>query len=395
MSKLIPAVTLMLFGAISVIAQPTEGSGTLPQPLTKALSQAKVDQKSVLLEIFSYNSVESKLLRDNILTNAAVKEAIGDHWLIAAFELEREPELCSRYRINRAPTLLLLRADGTEIDRLAGDIKSNSLVALLTAGASGQSPLDAMVSLAATADAPIEAHVKLADAYLKRSQLESAVGELAICLDLAMASGSNRKSLHYVVNRLAFLCPTVPAAQEALLSRRDRLGNEPSPKLDTVQLLFTLNEALNVPERNLEYYLRLPIRSHLRRHLFAKVFPQLVQAQHYTEAAGTIDLETYVNSAYLMRGAAGSDTVPGHDRLEKYARNRLVATATAAVEALLATDALEKAKRIAGRLIETYDSSDTRQRLCEAARRSSASSAVNYISWVEAYPATKEPDTAK
>lgn len=395
-----PAKTLLilscalLVAAVSPAAEQATTSKVLPPALSAACTRAGIENKTVMLEFFSYNSVESKMLRDNVLTNPAVKELTDKSWVSVSCEMERDPELRKRFGITRAPTLLLLRADGVEIDRLAGYPKPDELVRVLKAAGEGKSVLDDLIATAKQSEAGVDAHLALADAYLKRSRTASAADELLICLDRATAHGPDRKYLKIVLSRLAILAPTNPPALETMRTRRDTLEKAETPKPDDVQVLFAFNEALKEPERSVDFYLRLSVDNPLRQQLFGSIFLQLVETQHYAEAMGTIDLETYVNNAYLRQNAGLTHDEEGHghseaahERMEKLARERVINLATAAVQAMLATDRLEKAKRIAGRLLETYEGKDARQLLTQAAQRSGAKSASDFSSWIQStYP---------
>lgn len=406
MTKIILIFYCILLGTtLAPAAESMPIANGLAATFTAACNQAAKEGKGVLLEFFSYNSVESKMLRDNVLASPAVKVLTDKSWILVSSELERDSALRGRFAVAHAPTLILLRSDGTEVDRLVGYAQPDELVRALKAAGEGKSLLDELIANANNPTTSLEAHLALAAAYFKRGQSATALAELTTCLDRATAQGPDRKFLKIILTRLAALGATQPAALDALRTRRDTLEKTPTLPSDSVLVLIAFNDVLKEPNRSVDFYLKLPVESPLRQQLFSAIFLQLVETQHYSEATGTIDLETYINNTYPRTNAVVHDhdshelSTAMRERMEQQARQRVIDVTGAAVQALLATDRLEKAKRVTGRLLETYDGKDARSGLTQAIQRSAARSANDFSAWLQAtYPEKAEaqlPLTAK
>jgi Thioredoxin-like len=387
-------LTLVLLTGRSMAGE----TGAVPQNVATAMGKASEAKKNVLIEFFSYNSVESKMVRDNVLANPQVVPVLAEKVILVSVEQEKEKELSQRYGISRAPALVLISPEGKEIDRLLGNRTPEELLRLLQGRSGDKASVSELVAKAANPDAGVEAHLALADAFNRSGKVDQALSELTVCLDRSMASGPDRKYLKYVLTRLASLAVSYPQVQETLRARRDALEKNPAVKVDGVHVFFAINEALKEPNRNVDYYLKLSADSALRQQLFPAVFLQLVEARRYAEATGMVDLETFVNNAYPRQNVGHAHEHDGHDhneaaqeRGEQMTSKRVIDVTAAAVQALLATDHLEKAKRLTGRLLETYDTSETRQRLTQAAQRSGAKTAVDFTTWAQiAYPVKSE-----
>jgi tetratricopeptide (TPR) repeat protein len=371
----------------------------LPAALAAACTRAGAENKTVMLEFFSYNSVESKMLRDNVLASPVVKAITDKRWVLVSFEWEREPALREFFGITRAPALVLVRSDGTEIDRLAGYPSPEELVRVLQGAGGGKTEVAQLLEKTQAPNAGLESHLDLATAYSKRGNYAQAAAEYVTCLDRVTAPGPDQKYLKLVLARLSALAQAHPPVLEAMRTRRDALEKEPTLKPDLALVLFAFNDALKESNRNADFYLKLPADSIQRQQLFAAVFLQLVETQHYTEATGTIDLESFVNSLYPQSTTAGhtheGPDKTGHDHMAKVSRQRVVDITGAAVQALLATDRLEKAKRLSGRLLETFDGKATRQHLDHAAQRSAGKTTAEFIAWLQAHPMSSMPVSEK
>ena len=366
----------------------------MPPSVTVAMGKAAEAKKNVLLEFFSYNSVESKMVRDNVLASPNVKPVLKELVILIPVEHEKEKDLCLRYGISRVPALVLITPEGKEIDRLLGSRAPEELLRLLRDHGGDMTSVSGLMAKAAKRDAGAEAHLALANAFNMSGKEDQALGEISMSLDMAAEPGPDRKYLKMVLTQMASLAKHMPQMQEALQSRRDALERNRALTVDGASVLFAYNEAMKEQTRNVDYYLMLSPDNPLRRQIFPLVFVQLVEAKHYTEATSQTDLEMFVANYYPSQAAHSHNHMEeGHnagaqEQWEKQIQQRLAGVASAAVQALLATDRLEKAKKIAGRLLETYDTPEIRRWIEQAAQRSASQGAANFTTWLQAaYPA--------
>jgi hypothetical protein len=358
-----------------------------------ASQQAKAQERLLVLEFFSYNAAESKMLRDIVLGAASVKELLAEKFIVVPIQVERQAELCRRYGVTRPGVLVVTRADGTELDRLGGRMSPDRFLELLQAGLSGHSNLDPLVKRASAAEAGVEAHFALGQAYAQRRQSELALREFTWCLEQGplLDPKGYRKHLPVLLARMGALSAELPAAKTVLEDQREkaRQAVAASPTAVGYQVLFKFNTALKQSGQNTEAYLGLPANAPLRAQLFGNVFASLVEQRRYREAATAVDLETFVGRTYpLVPDECNEPTEVGakhdHDHQALH-RQRIAELTVPAVEALLGAGFPEKARRVAGRALDFDGGRYLRVRLIEGAQRAATTDASTFVDWVKAY----------
>src|SRR6187397_2698165 len=111
-------LTAFLLLAIAGLA-PAEGPF---QDLTldQALAAAKRDQKVVMIDWFTTWCGPCKKLDATTWKDAEVLAWLGAKAVALKIDAEKEVELAKKHRIGAYPTMLFLKADGSEIDRIVG-----------------------------------------------------------------------------------------------------------------------------------------------------------------------------------------------------------------------------------------------------------------------------------
>jgi hypothetical protein len=369
-----------------------------PQAATVANEQSK--QKGLLLSFISYNTVESKMAHDQLAADPAVKALSEKHFMLTTYVEGRDIVPTARYQVIKYPTLIATQADGTEIDRLVGYTRSSETLAFLESASKGQSGLAALVEKNSSADALFEDRLKLADALIKRGKYTDATRELTTSLERSSAptAKDERKYLKMILARLASLGEREPSALEAIRARRDALEKSLSPHFpEPMTVVFAFNEALKQPERNVDLYLRLPVESPLRERLFPAIFIPLVAKQKYQEANDSVDLESFVNSAYPKQApkpSAAKVGVPPSGHAHADHSQRIIELTVAAVETTLGTGQLEKAKRLAGRAMDAFTDKSLAPRLELASSRAATPAAQEFTTWLATISPASNPATS-
>lgn len=380
-------------------------SGSSPASFGAACQQAAASQKLVALEFFSEMSAESQILRDRTLSQPKIAQLLAEKFVFVSLEQKENEALAQKYEINRFPTVVLIKTDGTEIDRMGRWGNATQFEAFLRNGLQGRSEISELTQRVKAASDSVSAHLALADAYMRRNQETEALQEYRWCME----HGQEINNWEYLQNSkklirgLVSLRVHTPAAKVALHDFRKRVDAECQikPGRERYLVLFSCNEALREPNRNLDLYRALPATSPLRGQLLASIFPELIRRRMYKDAVSALDLEDFVNAAYIpitMRvpGKLDDQTEPSSEPKESVSdgngtiKSSLLDRAVAAVEALLATGQMAKAQRIAGRVLDSDDSRLLRIRLLEAGRRSGVAEIDAFSRWVKAYNLPEE-----
>jgi thioredoxin-like negative regulator of GroEL len=362
--------------------------------LDSSLTQAAAEKKAVLVEFFSYNSVDSKRLRDTVLSHDKVKAVINDHYVFARVQIEHAAALKTRYGITKVPTLLSLRADGTELDRAVGMVKVDTLLSLLEGAAKGEPELARLEKAVQEKGSDFKARLALADAYVVRKNWEPAVQQYLFCITSEEHEAGQHALHHAALNKLLRLVASEPQAATlpSIRAYRDTLDqNAAKANPAEISALMSLNSALGESGKNIDLYTKLenPLA---RQRLFSEVFIPLVNARRYQEAVSAVDLESMVNALYAHESrsagtastASQAQTAPRQNNHVTAQRAKIGAWTSAAVEALLATNQRRVAQRLAGRLLETFPEQQGQGALLkEAAKRSGAADTDAFVRWLD------------
>ena len=98
----------------------------IPEPIAGALARAKSGGQLVLVDFYADWCVPCRILEADVIPDPRVQHALAGFVLIKV-DTDRFPGAATSYGINVMPTLLVLDADGLELDRIAGKIETKSL----------------------------------------------------------------------------------------------------------------------------------------------------------------------------------------------------------------------------------------------------------------------------
>jgi hypothetical protein len=293
-------------------------------------------------------------------------------------DAEKQVELAKRYQINAYPTLLLLKPDGTEVDRLVGFREAavfvgefNKLLAMAVAGKSGL----AQAKEAMTQADPDEArpHFELAQKLARAGNSEEALKELLWCWDEGKKDPDFTSTRSTRVSQeLASLARSYPPAKEAMTVRRDQArervlaGKGGSAQ---VQDLIALNRVLREDDDSLAVFGQLPVEDRRRVTFSIYLFDQLVEKQRYADALLGRRLET---AAMLLENAKSRAQQIAARMGEEAAQGVLKASLRSTarfVEALAGAGRLDEARALADKILAVDASEETRTLLREHVTR--------------------------
>lgn len=96
--------------------------------LNSALEEAQKSNKSIFIDFYTVWCSACQQLDKNTLSDPAVKEKLNKNYVSVKIDIDKNPELASKYKIYGIPTLVFLNPDGSETKRIEGYIDSNSLL---------------------------------------------------------------------------------------------------------------------------------------------------------------------------------------------------------------------------------------------------------------------------
>lgn len=339
-------------------------------PIAGACAQAGAANHLVLVTLISYDNLVSKNLEENVLAAPAVQAVIREHY--QSVRLVRGPAseaVIKQYGVSKYPTVLLLRPDGTEVDRLVGYQAPEAFAARLKTIAEGKDEFPQLQAAVADPKAGVEPRLRLASALMRRARNEEALVQLRWCAEKGpkVDHGGYVRSYRRLFLVYGELSRSMPAARSQLKATRDELESVIKP-FDMVWTgsTFACNEALQQPGRNLDLYDKLPAHSPLRQTMFPDIFLTLVEARRYKQANEVRDLTAMIDESLRAQTKDGASASGSQ---HKFVRSIAYHWAIAATEVYLAVGGPEKARAMAETALRMADDEPTRTALKQAAHR--------------------------
>ena len=353
-----------------------------------ASKKAAQTGKIVLVDFYTTWCAPCRLLDKRTWTDAEVIKVLREKTVALRMDAEKETELAKRYAIEAYPTVLLLKPDGTELDRLVGYRDPKTFLADFDAALKGRDAATRAQEKRPSAGTndPM-ARMESASSLAAKGHDAQALEEYLWCFD----HGSEARpsfalmQVSVLLDRLKDLASRYPAAQRALESRRDARQTKLLSGTTDRQLateLVRLNEALGQKERNLAVFGRLPVGSPARDAVISLLINQLLDAKRYADVLGGTD----GNDAFAQQVVLFNDMVDGLNpknpdkRLyEESYRRSTVTWGAHFFQALAGLNKNQQARELAQQMLKFDDSAATRSTLTEAATRAGNAELAQYL----------------
>ncbi|MCX6954699.1 MAG: thioredoxin family protein [Verrucomicrobia bacterium] len=346
-----------------------------------ATQAAAKEGKLVFIDFYTTWCEPCKRLDALTWTDAEVGRLVGEKAVALKLDAEKEgKDLAKRYKIAAYPTLLLLKADGTEVDRIVGFSEPAKFIPNFTASVAGKTTLTRAIEAAAAVPAggkeEVQAHYDLGRTLARNGREADALVEYLWCYDdgmlqVASFSGVRNSSL---LSSIADLGRKYPPALEALSARRDQA--EAAMMADAADRrapmdFASLNGALKDNARTLAVFDQLPTNDRRRDVLLVRVYDLLIKDRRYDDAAKARPLEKIEqafdqNLTMMARMASNPRPAGMADPFPQY----VVQTTVKNIEVLIGSGQIAAAQSLGKRLLDKVDGSDAaRKQLAEAAAR--------------------------
>jgi thiol-disulfide isomerase/thioredoxin len=259
-----------------------------------AREKAAAENKIVFIDFYTTWCGPCKELDATTWRDAAVVALLTEKVVSLKIDAEKERDLARRYKVNAYPTLLLIKPDGTEIDRLVGYRNAAKFTEEFSAGLAGKTALqrarDAVTNAANEHDR-VQARYRLGNELARSDRPDEALVEYLWCFDEGMVQVRSFTGVRvsFLLGSLGRLAAVHPPAKSALMERRDRakaafLAGDPSEALD----LAALNDAVHESAANLEILDSLPAADPRRSPFVQRLFSQLLTAKRYPDLVGEL-----------------------------------------------------------------------------------------------------------
>jgi thioredoxin-like negative regulator of GroEL len=356
----------------SCLAQAQEQSKLFSTDMTfeTALKQAAEHKKIVFIDFFTTWCGPCKTLDRTTWQDARVISLLREKAIALKIDAEKQVALAQRYQVDAYPTLLLLKPDGSIIDRLVGYRDATKFISEFNAALDGKTSLiraqDAVASAANSGgESSVQARYQLAQTLAQTGKHAEALKEYLWLFDDGMKRepgfGGVRDS--FLLSSIASLGREYPPALTALRERRDTAqaqleagGRDLLAAMDFARI----NGALNDEPRSLALFDNLPATSPARKVLGRFIFDQLLTSRRYADALGARPMEEFTRQFDMTTtrfwGDGASKFTP---EMRKQMQSYCIEDAAKQIEALAGAGKLDDARQLIKRLRALDDTQAT------------------------------------
>jgi thiol-disulfide isomerase/thioredoxin len=322
--------------------------------------RASAEQKVLFVDFYTTWCGPCKMLDQSTWQDAAVIDLLRTKAVAIKIDAEKEKTLAEHYKVSAYPTLLLLKPDGTEIDRLVGYREPKVFIAEFTDSLAGKTALvraREAVANATTDENRAQARFDLGRTLASKGQYEEALAEFLWCFDSGMENTHlTGVRVSFLLSDIASLGRNFPPALTALHERRDKAlasAKAPDSGRNTLIDLAALNRTLKEDSKTLAFFDQLPAGDRRRNTLGLILFPQLLADKRYADAAKAQPYDS-IKQAFLFTRQVESGFDPSRRQMfHDYQMHRLAEE----IEMLAGSGQIAEAKEFLTMVI-TYDHSD-------------------------------------
>jgi thiol-disulfide isomerase/thioredoxin len=343
-----------------------------------ASKEAAKSGKIVLVDFYTTWCGPCKMLDKNTWTDAAVIQLLQQKTVALRIDAEKEAALSKRYKIEAYPSVLLIKPDGTEIDRLVGYREPKTFIEDFNAALGGKDSISrAKDKLMAAGTNDPSARMQFGAALAQKGRDAEALAEYLWCFDHGLEASPSFSGVRvsFLLSNIKNLAAHYPPAGKALEIRRDeRQAKVEAGATDTQTImdLISLNNTLDQKEKNFAVFDRLPAGNQGRDTILMLYADQFLEAKRYADVLQGTDgkpaFKKAVDRFDKMLASVGKDN-PMRERMEEMMRQMTVKAGAHSFEALAGLKRNQDGKELAGQILKFDSSPATHTLLAEAAKR--------------------------
>ena len=335
-----------------------------------ACAKAKVADRIVVVDFFTDWCGPCKKLDRTTWLDEKVVAWFGEKAIALKIDAEKETALAEKYRVDAYPTILLLKPDGTEIDRLVGYRTAEEFLKDAGDALEGRDSVSRAKARLVGDDAnnPM-LRGDYGDALARKGRYEEALKEYLWCYDHGIEFDRAYYGVRgsFLLSDITQLGSKYPPALQALRTRRDAIAElllaGKGSVLDAGDLA-SLNKCLGESNATLELYDKLGKAKEARETraaLLDDVFGSLLEARRYDDLADGA-AESVDNLFRRRKDAAAMAEEENSEALKSYAefvKAELVAHGGGFYEAYLGRGQKDEAEALARRILEVSTAGKT------------------------------------
>jgi len=359
------------------------GTSFAKEPFSKldfeqACELAKKENKLVLIDFFTTWCGPCKRLDQTTWQDTKVVQFLTDQVIALKIDAEAQKDLAKRFKVTAYPTIVFIKSDGNELDRITGYRDAQPFLAEANALLKGTDSLTYVKELATQEKNQynLELRLQYANVLAQKDHYQESVDQYWWCYNYSLQYNSTL--IPYCLGSILQLSQSYPEAKQALIDRRNELENSVlTGQATPIQLkdFASLNICLGEAEKNLDLYEHNKTNKELRAEILDYVIDNLLEAKRYGEIVADLPdplAKIDRNLTLLNQELEKSQQLFRMDD-KKYAEaKKVIADATVNdchgyYQALLATNRIELANRVAEHFISISNAGATYEILINSA----------------------------
>jgi thiol-disulfide isomerase/thioredoxin len=353
-----------------------------------ATNQAAQSGKIVLVDFYTTWCGPCRLLDKRTWTDPEVIKVLEEKTVALRIDAEKEKDLAARYQIEAYPSVVFIKPDGTEMDRLLGFRDPKKFLVDFDAVLKGRDASTKARERRTSPDPNDPLHRMMNGRILAgQGKAAEALPEYLWCFDHGdeVVPSFYWTRVTILVSDIKTLATNYPPAKAALETRRDERQSKvfagATNQAMVVELAY-LNNALDQKEKNVAVFDKLPAGSAVRESIGRFIINQLLQAKRYADIlAGKDGKAAFAESVSVFNDLndALSPENPQKDMYEKSYRMTAVASGAHYFEALAGLKRNDEGKELGQQILKFDASAETRTTLAEAADRAGNADLAQYV----------------
>ena len=286
-------ITSSLLALCALIAGPSADAPFQDIALDQAFASAKKDGKIVMIDFFTTWCAPCKRLDKITWPDKDVQEWVAKTAVAIKLDAEKEVEIAKRYHVESYPTILFLKNDGSEIDRILKFEQPAEFLEEAKSLIAGKSAVERIKEKMSGNESGPMARQQIAKALASKGQYGEALTEYLWCFDHGAEHNASYTGVRvsFLLSEIAELGKKYPPALKALEDRRDAaeaaLFSEKGTPANALEL-FAINEWLGASDRSIASWERLKKEgkydSNMRLVAWHFLVAPLVKLQRYADA---------------------------------------------------------------------------------------------------------------
>jgi len=374
--RLMVAIIVLIFAGASRGEEPFA-----KMSFKEACAAAKRDSKVVLIDFYTTWCGPCKRMDKTTWKDKKVIAWMKEKTVALKVDAEEDVELAKKYTIEGYPTIVFIKPDGTEIDRLVGGRDADGFLEDANAALSGKDGIArAKEKLKGKENDPSQ-RMQYGRSLEQKGKYDEALDEYLWCFDHGLENSPAFAGvrLSFLLSNILQLSAKLPRAREELIKRRDKaeatINGKSMSKEEAIRMrsgammeFVAINRTFGDDQKTLELYDKLikqdEIDAVVGRLILREVSQQLVKEKRYADLLkGVGDPKAFVEQAIAQFDQIQAITkAQVRDHAKEFAsimKRSLMEEYTPVYESLVGTGQHKQAEWVSNKLIEFDGSAET------------------------------------